>query len=173
MILITGFGAFGRVFHNPAGAVAQLAHGRCFLGEVFVGLVLPVAYRRAHRILAQRAAVLAPRAIVGFGVAQGRQSVTVEQRAARQCGGSPDIDGRSGGDLGDGPRVLSATLPLGWTDPLGAVPSLDAGDYVCNAWLYQALRAWPGLPVGFVHLPLAGVAQGALENAFVQLVARL
>ena len=51
-----------------------------------------------------------------------------------------------------------------FADLLGGVRSDDAGDYVCNAWLYGVQRAL-SLPVGFLHIPAQGFQPDTLARA--------
>jgi pyrrolidone-carboxylate peptidase len=131
------------VLDNPSGRLARE------LG----GVVLPVSWARARAQLAQALIERQPAAVVGLGVSRARPGVQVETRAVRSCVDLPDVDGVHQVDLGPGPESLQVCFdaaPL--ARDLGGTLSLDAGRYLCNAWLYWMLRDHPGLPAVFVHI---------------------
>ena len=116
-------------------------------------MVLPVSWSRARQELDAAIRLRAPRAVLGLGVSRTRPGVQVETRAVRLCADLPDVDGLRQADLGPGPEALGLRFdaaPL--ARQLGGTLSLDAGRYLCNAWLYWMLRDHPDLPAVFVHL---------------------
>ncbi len=131
-------------------------------GHTVVGREMPVSFTRAHPPILARIAAHRPVLTLGFGVAVTRSTVTVEQQARRRVGSREDVDALTGA-APRGPRVLPVLLdPARLAAALDAQLSQDAGDYVCNSWLYQMLRGAGDQPVGFVHLPLEGLAPEAL-----------
>ena len=159
-LLVTGFGPFLHVADNPSGALAQSLDGVRIGSFRIVGLRLPVSYARAPAATLEAAWAHRAAAVVGFGVASTRPDVTVERHARRRCDLThADVDGRRLRRLAPrgAPDRLDATVDVDAAcAAMGAEPSDDAGGYVCNAWLYRALSALPGTPVGFVHVPAAG-----------------
>jgi pyroglutamyl-peptidase len=157
MILLTGFGPFLGVRTNPSATLVNALRGREILGHRIVGAVLPVSFSRGPARAVALARLLRPRLMVGFGVATGRTSAMVERVAVNRADGR-DVDRDqpttvlpTGGTLRDDTVApsLAAALDLPLSD--------DAGQYVCNAWLYHVLAAAP-CPASFVHLPSEGLA---------------
>ena len=65
----------------------------------------------------------------------------------------------------EGPdKVYSAWDVEAFASLLGGQRSDDAGDYVCNAWLYGVQRQL-SVPVGFLHVPERGLDPGRLTEA--------
>lgn len=180
-LLVTGFGPFLDVVDNPSGALARAVDDAALSGlcdRVFplldagpvriVGRTLRVSYADAPAEAVRLAWELGAIAVVGCGVAVSRPRVSVERVGRRRCGPGADVDGNVLAALApDGaPDEVPATLCV---DALAAAldgeVSDDAGGYVCNAWLYRVARALPGVPVGFVHVPAAGIAPERLIAA--------
>lgn len=84
----------------------------------------------------------------------------------------PDVDGVCVADLEpDGPALRRASIDCErFAAALDAEVSEDAGAYVCNAWLYQALGHLD-LPTGFLHIPPAGMDAARLLRGLAALVA--
>jgi pyroglutamyl-peptidase len=159
VVLVLGFGPFGGVTDNPARRLALALDGRPLgsgRGRV-VGREMPVAYDRCARVTMEAAKELAPAFVLGVGVAPTRSRAEVEA-VARNVGDPTwaDVDGITITAHGEGPPVLRAADAAPLAEALGVGLSDDAGAYVCNGWLYRALRA--GLPAGFLHVPLDGLA---------------
>lgn len=159
MILVTGFGPFLDVADNPTAALAASLHGRRVAGETIHGMVLPVAYDRGPMLAVAAAKRHDARLVLGFGVARGRKRVSIERLAVRACDPAhPDADGDRREWIGEGPERVYATIDVPrLARLLRAEESDDAGRYVCNAWLWHVARALPDRPVGFVHVPPAGI----------------
>lgn len=159
--LVMGFGPFGAVQHNPAERLARAVHGAtCRSGLRVEGAVMDVAWRRCWTQTQALVEALQPELLIGVGVAVGRDQPALELRATNALAADrPDVDGATRALVrADGPASLGATAVLSAAEGLGIVRSTDAGRYVCNAWLYQALdEAPPSLPVAFLHLPNAGL----------------
>ncbi len=160
-VLVTGFGSFPGVASNPTEALARAVDGARVHGVPVVGRVLPVSFRRGPDEAIAWARAVDARLVVGLGVAVSRAEVCVERVGVRVLEGRPDADGETACLL-DGPERVVATLDTArLAAALGATLSDDAGRYVCNAWLYRVTAALP-VPVGFVHVPPAGLAPARL-----------
>lgn len=177
-LLVTGFGPFLDVVDNPSARLVRALDGAALGPDLtVVGRVLPVSYRRAVTETLALIDAHAPIAVVGVGVARGREGVWIERWGRRWANPAlADIDGEHADDLDPGgPAQIESTAPVGdLAAALGALVSEDAGGYVCNAWLYGVLRALqPRVPVGsppaiFVHLPAEGIAPELFSAALVQ-----
>jgi tRNA nucleotidyltransferase (CCA-adding enzyme) len=136
-----------------------------------VGRVMPVSYARAPELTEAWARELGAELLLGVGVARGRGTPELERLGRRAVDPAlADVDGAQLADLGqlagEGPALRWSTLPeTPFCAASGAIPSRDAGSYVCNAWLWQTLGRLPrasGVSVGFLHVPDAGMAPEAL-----------
>ena len=155
-ILLTAFEPFGEDTTNSSRLVLDRMPDTIGQHQI-ERLILPVCAQDAIRILADVQPV--PDAIVLTGQAGGRKGVTVE-RIAVNCASYriPDNKGFQPIEMPidpAGPDGIFTTLPLkkilAETD--GITVSDSAGTYVCNHLFYLTLRRFPGLPVGFVHIP--------------------
>lgn len=170
MILLTGFGPFLDVADNPAARVVRALDGRRLAGETVIGRVLPVSYRRGPAETVAVARRLEPRLVLGLGVARSRGRVTVERVGRPDVGAAPDVDGERPARLGAG--LVRATVDVDrLAAALGAEVSDDAGDYVCNAWLYRVASTLD-VPVGFVHVPVRGLDPDRLARALLTATGR-
>jgi pyroglutamyl-peptidase len=168
VLLLSGFEPFGGERSNPSWEVAARLDGRAIGGLVVRAIRLPVGTPRAVRAIEAAIRRIRPQAVLGLGQAGGRPAISlekvalnlVERRAGRESdggtGGAPVIRG--------GPDAYFARLPIREIlralerRGIPAALSLSAGAYVCNSVMYaalHALRARPGVPVGFIHLPYA------------------
>lgn len=154
MILLTGFGPFRDVTDNPSGVLASSLDGARVGGVTVVGHVLEVSYERAPARVMELCALFSPVLVIGTGVAVSREQVEVETFGVGGAAVGEDNDGRCPENLGAGRYTSPVAEAL--SVALGVARSSDAGRYVCNAWLYRVGRA-ADCPVGFVHLPPAGV----------------
>lgn len=152
VVLVTGFGPFLQVNDNPSGRLAQVLNGRRAGGHTVVGRALPVSYGPGLARALALTRRLAPRLVIGLGVHRG-DGVQVERVGYNRTGDRPDVDGVCPADLGPGPDALVTPLDVEHLARcLGASVSSDAGQYLCNAWLYTVLRdaSCPGV---FIHIP--------------------
>ncbi|MCP4869590.1 MAG: pyroglutamyl-peptidase I [Proteobacteria bacterium] len=143
--LVTCFGPFGEVTHNPTVDVTAGFPGRVVVRTALESLEVPVGVS----------------AVVATGLAQKRTVVSVERVAINVADFRiPDVAGaqpRGEPVAADGPDAyLSGVDVRGLADAIAAadIPakvSNTAGTYVCNAWYYRLLHA--GLPAVFLHLP--------------------
>ncbi|KQO63299.1 peptidase C15 [Methylobacterium sp. Leaf88] len=162
-LLVTGFGPFPGVPRNPSAALARRigALARPKLGGIPVRvLILRTTYAAIPDRLAPALAE-APAAILMLGVATRAKRVRVEMQGRNRTSRLfPDASGRTASRLTlerDGPparRSPAAASALATLRGHGiaAVPSRDAGRYLCNASYFRALRESP--PALFVHIPL-------------------
>ena len=172
-VLVMGFGPFQSVTDNPAERLARQIDGIACGGVTFVGRVMPVSFTRAVATTQRLIGEFSPSLLVGVGVATSRQVITVEMCGHNVgCGTTPDVDGQRRSIIDpEGPdKVMVSLPPQPLASLLGAVVGDDAGRYVCNAWIYQMLRAVsPDLPVGFIHIPPAGLPATRLANALAKI----
>lgn len=168
-ILLTGFGPFPGVAENlTAELVPKLAKSArvLFSNYDIVAEVLPVAWMRAPERLGAILGVKPPKLALHFGVSSTAKGFRIEQLGRNVCAARRDADGAlpaMPGILPTGPDVLPSTIPV---DAIMArlqradIPcctSNDAGDYLCNAVLYQSLvtatAAARPFAAGFIHVP--------------------
>lgn len=161
-LLVTGFGPFPGMPRNPSAALAKRigALARPRLGGTPVRvLILHTAYAALPAML-DPALAEAPAAILMFGVAGRARRVRVEALARNRTSRLfPDASGRIAARLTlepDGPAarqspVAPEALTILRRAGIPAIPSRDAGRYLCNAAYFRALRAGP--PALFVHIP--------------------
>ena len=184
-ILLTGFAPFGGERVNPSWEVARLLDGREFGGATVAAMRLPVACRRASRIVAEAIEALRPAAVIGLGQAGGRPALAIEkvainladERAARE--NSAGVRARP--VVAGAPDAYFARIPIDAIalalrrHGIPAEQSLSAGLYVCNTVMYTALhtlRRRPRVPSGFIHLPYTA-AQAASHRAAASMTIEL
>lgn len=168
-IAITGFGPFPGVPFNASGtlvaSLAEEAHG--IPGLKLATAILPVDWTVAQEDVRHLIDTTQPDAILLFGVSTRASGLVIERRAVNLTTGSPDETGAypSAGHLRrGGPAELAATLPTGDLartlsfEGVTAMLSDDAGQYLCNAVLYELLHYCASLPqsplAGFIHIPV-------------------
>lgn len=162
-LLVTGFGPFPGIAHNPSAEIARrvAASPRWRVHEVAAQtLILPTTYAALDEVLAPALRREAPDALLMIGVAGRSTRVRIEARALNRASILlPDASGRRPGRLtlrdGDGARRLAADPArlhvLVRRHGVACSISQNAGRYLCNAAYYQALAA--PIPVLFVHIP--------------------
>jgi pyroglutamyl-peptidase len=149
-ILVTGFERWGEHDSNPSQLVAER------LG----GVVLPVSYARATEALRAAIDERNPEIVIGFGLAETRDTVSIERFAHNLDESSTtdnDAANGSGAEIDPaGPLALRSTLPVdaivaALNDAgIPAEVSRDAGGFLCNHVFYRLLQLRSG---GFVHVP--------------------
>lgn len=148
--LVTGYGPFEQIIDNVSARVARES------GYPFE--ILEVSYAAVDRFIDQ----LDPNSFDGW-IAMGHDHratrIRVESLGRNAIGPRPDVrgEGRLNAPINvGGPDTIAATA---WIAPeLKAessdwVVTDDAGSYLCNYVLYQALEAFPDKYIGFLHLP--------------------
>ena len=182
--LVTGFGPFPGIVENASATVApRLVEriGRELPGIQAMAAVLPTEWDAAPRLLGKLAAELQPHVCLHFGVSGSARGVVVETYARNDAGERRDAAGRlprcsrlldeAPGLLMPGESALRLALRAA-SYGLPVKPSLEAGDYVCNAVYFHSLwlarrRAFGGAPgrqVAFLHLPVRVGAAGRAED---------
>ena len=180
VVLVTVFGPFPGQEVNPTEGIADALAGQ----DHAVSHVLDVTYQRAVAQLDDLVRMVAPMAVVSFGVVADARGIRLEE-VARNRGGAvtPDVDGDRGpgGALDDGPATVPTRLPLpAIADALVAAgipvePSDDAGSYVCNH-LFRRLVTHPalaGVPAGFIHVPDPVLPDALVDQATIELAGRI
>lgn len=164
-LLVTGFGPFPGVRHNPSGQIA-LAIGRSARlkrqGVTLSAHELVVTYAALPDLVALIAREK-PDAILMFGIAARTRQPRLERRGENRTRPlSVDASG-----MRPKSRKLDEAAPLIRNvrvalEPLrlaiqqqGFKPTLsnNAGAYLCNAVLFTALGEKPAAPCIFVHVP--------------------
>lgn len=165
---MTGFGPFPGVEFNATGVLvprlARAARRRFTDAQVFTA-ILPTEWVRGPkraRAAFQRAQ---PTLVLHFGVSDRARGFVIERRGVNACVMAADGVGAmpTSPVLSEfGRERRRVTLPVKTIvrrlHELGlpAEASDDAGQYLCNAVLYQSLGLIEGAGmVGFVHLPSA------------------
>lgn len=151
-----------------AETLAELA-AEALPGWDVTARVLPTAWEEGPRVLQATLAEVAPRVAIHFGVSRKAAGFEIETRARNVAAGVADVNGRVRPrgplDPACGPE-RAATLPAqaiverlrGVGIP--ALPSRDAGDYICNAALWHSLALRSGARTLFVHIPAGLKAPG-------------
>ncbi|GDX80565.1 hypothetical protein LBMAG42_23760 [Deltaproteobacteria bacterium] len=165
--LVLGFGAFRDVLDNPSSRLARSIDGR-IVGvrqTILRGFEMPVSYERCFDQTLALAAEHRPAFVLGFGVAAGRVAALVESTARNRANHTiADVDGSFISEHGSGPLQIESRYAASLANALGLGCSPDAGEYVCNSWMYRVLRA--GLPAAFVHLPAEGLDADRVAEGF-------
>lgn len=157
-VLVLGFGPFGSIVDNPASALARSVAGRTLRdGAVsIVGVEMPVTYETVPSFTLDWIERCRPVFTLGIGVAAGRAHAAVERVGRNRIATNrPDHAGRVEPAEPGGPDERVAAGVEALAAALGVPVSDDAGDYVCNAWLYRMLAT--GEASAFLHIPLDGL----------------
>jgi pyroglutamyl-peptidase len=171
--LVTGFGAFPGAKHNPTvGLIAALQRREERFARFGIRLetrILPVLYAEIAPRLAKLIAEIKPDAILHFGLAGRRKSVSVETRARNRASRLyPDAGGTRAEGFSlvpGGAAIVSAHIPAAQIVAalrragIASRLSRDAGTYLCNAAFYYSLVARCPASVGFIHIPWPAAAR--------------
>lgn len=165
MILVTGFEPFGEVTDNPSQRIAEYLEKQNH--PEIMTKILPVDYETAADGIGLLVEIFKPDAVLMLGVAQKRESISLERIAININDASiPDNEGnlRQGQPIiEDAPVGYRSTLPL--DEIYKAIHSADipvsysnhAGAYLCNHVMYSTLhylaRIKRDTPCGFIHVP--------------------
>jgi pyroglutamyl-peptidase len=166
-LLLTGFGPFGNHQENPSQDIVLELNGQIVGGYQIVGMILPVSYEKAGKMIVNLIESENPDAVISLGLAGDRTKVTPELVAINYMHASiPDNEGLQ--KLGEpihesGKNAYFTTLPIQqMIDKLQQhnIPSemsTTAGSYVCNLTKYHILHHVHGndldIPAGFIHIP--------------------
>lgn len=167
-LLATGFDSFPGVEGNPSSALmtALGMRGSHFarLGIQLETQVLPVVYEGLPERLATLVRESRPQAILHFGVAARRTSISIETRARNFVNvhvadargkrpASPVLDKNR-------PGTISVRIPADQIAAqiraagIAAKTSRNAGSYLCNAVLFHTLTLNADIAAGFIHIPI-------------------
>lgn len=156
MILITGFEPFDGRTRNGSETIARYLDGRQTGGEVIESTIVPVVWDEIEEFckntLANTDAVL----ILGFGEADCPRP-RFERLARSQCIGI-DNNGRSAPVVNSNAAPVACerlTCESDWFDDIDNSIDIseDAGAYLCNWYLFHALKH-AAAPAGFIHVPI-------------------
>ena len=166
-VVVAGFGSFDNVVNNPSSAIA-VGLDRCIFGTIqVVGREMPVSYARSIDVCEMWVESTQAVGLVGIGVAMDRSEITIERKGVRpSLEAREDVDGRPPHrmDTSYPPELVAAIDVDRFANMVGGHVGDDAGQYVCNAWLYQALLRFE-IPVAFIHVPPMGMDSGKLLTA--------
>jgi pyrrolidone-carboxylate peptidase len=148
-MLVTGFGPFRNIVHNPSALLAEQ------LSDQFQ--ILPVTYPAAETFAKSLRSVDAD-VILCLGLNARLDEPAFELYAHNHIGSEPGSSGRKHTRTvirKSGPKTLGQTLAS--PEQLLTLPmktSFTPGDYLCNFLLYSLLVRYPERRNGFVHIPL-------------------
>jgi len=193
-ILVTGFGSFPGVPHNPCIDIINhiQSHSLYVAGNIQT-LVLPVSYSQSTDVLDTAIAQWAPDGIIELGVSRRAEGLKLESTAHNLRNARiPDVDGIhciNQSITEDSPinSTKQSTLPLldiveGLTrmteNTVKVQHSTDPGRYVCNNIYWHTMQVYPQIPSVFVHIPMlttensTSVKNGVLKvlDAIIQCV---
>ena len=166
-VLITGFEPFGKSPINPSQILVEGAPESFPSGIELVKAILPVENIAAPQVFIDALERNQPDAVICFGLAEGRPSISLERIAVNLMDYRiPDNDGQTVQDQPvepDGPDAFFSTLPLKdmvdalKSNDIPAELSLTAGAYLCNQVFYTLMHHLAShelvIPAGFIHLP--------------------
>jgi pyrrolidone-carboxylate peptidase len=148
-MLVTGFGPFRNIVHNPSALLAEQ------LSDQFQ--ILPVTYPAAETF-AKSVREIDAEVILCLGLNARLDEPAFELYAHNHIGSEPGSSGRKHTRTvirKSGPKTLGQTLAS--PEQLLTLPmktSFTPGDYLCNFLLYSLLVRYPERRIGFVHIPL-------------------
>jgi pyroglutamyl-peptidase len=165
-MLLTGFEGYGGRAVNPSEEVVRRLHGTRIAGVAVEGRTLPVRYLELGPRIAALMEEVRPQAVLCLGLWPGEPLLRLERIAVNIADFEiPDNAGfvTRGPVVEGGAEAYRSTLPLDRIRErllAAAIParlSSTAGNFLCNALMYQALRLCagrtPAPPCGFIHLP--------------------
>ena len=162
LALITGFVPFAGDAVNPSASLLAQLPDR-FGDHLLLKCCLPVDTLRAPRLLVQALGGSAPRHVIHLGLAEKRETISMEMVARNVCDFRiPDEGGclRRGAVVPGAPEVLGVRMPVEllearWRERgIPVERSEDAGEFLCNQIFYESLWRMPAdVGVAFVHLP--------------------
>lgn len=165
-VLVTGFEPFNNSKLNPSEELVRALKVDDVAGAQITATVLPVVYSKAAESLLSLIDEHQPDAVICFGQAEGRKTITPERFAVNLDDASiADNSGSIRTDRiiqAEGETAYSSTLPVKElvasinATGVPAALSLSAGTFVCNHIFYEMQHALRGRSVksGFVHVPL-------------------
>jgi len=177
-VLLTGFEPFNNARLNPSGQLVIRIKADDVPGAHILTAVLPVVYGQAASNLLALVNEQKPDAVICFGQAEGRTSITPERFALNL--NDALIADNAGQIRIDQPIQLGAPLALESTLPVKelvsalraeGIPSslsLSAGAFVCNHIFYELQNELTDTVTesGFVHVPLMNEQQEDFPGLF-------
>lgn len=189
-VLVTGFGSFPGVRDNPSGRLIDwLEDDARWMRRTDLLLFtqrLPVAWNAMPALVARQAVEIDPDIVIHFGVHAKARGFTIEDCARNQTAITVDAMGCEWDQhqiVPQAPHLLKAPGPAKKLAThlanrgLPAVPSTDAGTYLCNMLFFLSLeqRHRTGRPavVQFVHIPPLARQSGRISpNAMTREILR-
>jgi pyroglutamyl-peptidase len=160
-ILVTGFGRYPGVRHNPTAVLAMRVSQQLGRAGIFTrALVMPVSYGTGLALLTGQVAQLQPRAILMLGLAARSRWFRAEMFA--RSSSSPLHADASGRVPRAAPSLVLSRRSTARPDIALAILrangararlSASAGRYLCNASYALALETASPAPVLFIHIP--------------------
>lgn len=170
-VLLTGFGLFPGVRENIShGFALDVARQ---LTTTHTNLTCKVAeletvWTAGRAAIAELIRAFRPDVVIMFGVSHTATGLVIERQAVNACGPNPDAHGCVSAEQildPNGPSLRASSFPASALHTTlrkaGHDVSLsdDAGRYLCNAVLFDAIGACdevcPRAMAGFVHLPVS------------------
>lgn len=178
-VLITGFEPFGGDAVNPSAMLVERLAAEAIPGIAVLHVILPCAFAPLEPALRAALAAHRPDVLVGFGLAAGRDGISLERVAINVIDARiPDNEGLAPIDepvVPNGPAAYFSTLPIKTAlvalreAGIPADVSQTAGTFACNAMFYLARHLAStmknGPRAGFVHLPCLPEMPAALRGA--------
>jgi pyroglutamyl-peptidase len=173
-ILVTGFGPFPGAPHNPTGPLARRLAKMRRPNLRIVGHVFETRYAAVDRELPALIAQHKPDALLMFGLHGRAKTLRIETLTRNALGRTRDAGGavpKAASIVPSAPhiRMRSPALKLvraARHTGLPAVPSKDAGSYLCNYLCWRAAELSRGKNgprlAAFVHVP--PVARGPIRR---------
>ena len=165
-VLVTGFEPFNKAKLNPSEQLVLQLGKDDVPGAEIITKVLPVVYSTATSELLAEIERIKPDAVISFGQAEGRKTISVERFAvnlddAKIADNSGEIrvnqKRTSGGDV-----AFESTLPIERIieklnqKQIPVSQSLSAGAFLCNHIFYVLQEKFreSSIQSGFIHVPL-------------------
>ena len=169
-ILVTGFGSFPGVPHNPCIDILEhiQSHVLYVQGNVYT-LVVPVSYSKSIDCLETVIAEWKPDGIIELGVSSRAEGLKLESTAYNLRNTNiPDVDGIQYTNQPITKELpidssVQSTLPLleiveEVTGMSGVTVQIqhsnDPGRYVCNNIYWHTMHKHPQIPSVFIHIPM-------------------
>ena len=169
-ILLTGFGPFPGVPVNESTRLVislTKAAQQTFTSHHFVSEILRTEWSEAPGRTAELLREHRPALALHFGVARGCGGFRIETKGVNACNATADAASNFAHSVyvvNEGPAAIPVTVNATAIAAhlaargFNSAVSDDAGDYLCNAVLYQSLAAAalmkPRPRVGFIHIPV-------------------
>ena len=165
-VLITGFDPFGGENINPAlEAVKQLPD--TIEGAEVIKLEIPTVFRKSLEKIEENIIKHNPDVVISIGQAGGRVGITPERVSVNiDDARIPDNEGNQPIDapiFEDGDNAYFSTLPIKAMvkemndNGIPGSVSNTAGTFLCNhvmyGVLYMAVKKYPNIKSGFIHVP--------------------